>query len=716
MSISLSTNASSIDLQGRVLQHQTRAPIIGALVSLQDSQLVSVSKSDGSFGFSSLNPRVYVLTATHIGYENFRDTLLINDKIPEVEIFMHPRVATLSETIVVEKNIDRISSKASINLNTSQLRSRLKNTLAETLSNQAGFSKRSTGPGTSRPVVRGMGDARLLVLEDGQSTGDLSASSPDHATVIEPMTSETIALIRGPETVRYGSNALAGIVNSEKNLIANSRPNRWTRNIVFSSATASSGWAYNTQIEGVVGEFTFNTNLMGRKDNDTDTPIGLLVNTESQRNNYGFGIGRIDGKDRFGTALSLYSSTYGIAPDPIGGHPKGVNIELERKRIEFELDTPLIILGLNHKRLNWSHSITRYYHAEYESSGILGTEFGVITHSGGFRSPRKDGEDGLSYEYRDYASGGFSNTPETREYGGAIYSIRNWKFKKWELASSLRWDIRNIVPKLNRTSSTIGQTRKRLFRGFSGGASLQHQPVNKWGITFTLMRSFRAPTVEELFSSGPHLAAYSYEVGNTDLDLEKGLGIEVATTWDGPKLKLQLAIFENRYRNFLYAENTGSMSLRRADLPLYQVRGQNARFRGAEGNFLIPINNNFKFFATASYVNGTFLSNPKQAIPQIPPLLWQTGFKWSNETLQMRFTSRGASAQRRNGIFEDPTEGYLVSDVTVEYSRFKHKMLNTLVLSVDNINNILYRNHLNRIRSVMPEPGRNIRLLYQLYF
>ncbi len=713
--ISLTTNVWGIEFHGKIIDAKTRMPISGVIVTVANSSEVKITQNDGYFYVRSKESDVMILTANRTGYKTETDTFKVSEKMPLAEIIMHPQVTQLGETIVVGSNLSPRATEPVKTVRRSELRGRIKNTLAESLSNNAGFAQRSSGPATARPVLRGMGDARLLVLEDGQNTGDLSASSPDHAIIIEPMATDNVTVTRGPQTVRYGSSNLAGVINAEKNLIPKSSPKSWTGNIALSGATVNSGLANNTRLEGAVGQFAIHTDIVARRSDDTTTPLGLLDNTHSQATNYAIGVGRINKSKKIGAAISLYDSKYGVTGDAERGHPNGVEIHVERKRVEFEASLPFTIFNRNKKPVEWFHAATTYWHSEFESSGIVGAEFGVVTIDGGLRIPMSTGESGFLYEYRDYASGGFTFTPPTREYAGGFYSFRDWNYQNWKLVSSFRVDVRQITPRTERVS-TIGDVSEKIFHGFSGGGSLQHQLAKELDVKLTWMRSYRPPSVEELFSGGPHLAAYSYEVGNPESDPETGSGVELATTWKKSNLNLRLAFYENRYDNYLYLGNTGRMSYRRADLPLYQVKNQDARIRGTEGELLFKLNDHLKIFTTLSYINGTFTSPPKQAMPQIPPLMWQTGINWSETPLKIQFLFRGASQQNRLGEFEEATNAYHVFDVDIQYNFFKQKRLNTLKLAINNVTDTVYRNHLNRIKAIMPEPGRDARMFYEVYF
>src|SRR5690606_17934777 len=105
-----------------------------------------------------------------------------------------------------------------------ELTRRLDVTLASTLESEPGLAVTSVGPATSRPVIRGLGGDRVLVLEDGARVGDLSSSSSDHALSADPLNAQRIEVVRGPAALLYGSNAIGGVINLIREEIPTSVP------------------------------------------------------------------------------------------------------------------------------------------------------------------------------------------------------------------------------------------------------------------------------------------------------------------------------------------------------------------------------------------------------------------------------------------------------------------------------------------------------------
>jgi len=218
-----------------------------------------------------------------------------------------------------------------------------------------------------------------------------------------------------------------------------------------------------------------------------------------------------------------------------------------------------------------------------------------------------------------------------------------------------------------------------------------------------------------LFSEGPHLAAYSYEVGNAELGEESGIGTELFFDINHERGQFHLALFQNYISGYIFPKNTGRPSLRIASLFLYQYVGENALMRGAEVSWDWNFFDNWNIIGSVSYVNGE-LVDLNQYIPLLPPLETKINLKYDWNQLTIGTDIRAAAEQNKTGEFENPTEGYAVFDANVEYYFNSGAFLHTISLAVNNVGYTEYRQHLNRVKEIMPEPGRNIKLLYKVFF
>ena len=183
-------------------------------------------------------------------------------------------------------------------------------------------------------------------------------------------------------------------------------------------------------------------------------------------------------------------------------------------------------------------------------------------------------------------------------------------------------------------------------------------------------------------------------------------------------MKLNLAVFRNQIQGYLIPTNTGRKewgSGAAGWLWIYQYRGHDAILDGAE--FSIDTEIAPRFFASMnmSYVKG-FLDVSGLPIEQIPPLNGRVVLRYATQLLNFHFTTRFSDAQHRIGEFEEPTDGYIVYDVGFQLAFSMWRLEHQVVFAVENIFETEYRQHLSRIKSVMSEPGRNVKFLYRVDF
>ncbi|MBN1466314.1 TonB-dependent receptor [candidate division KSB1 bacterium] len=707
-------------LKGVIVEEGTAEPIGFANILLQEMNRSVTSQEDGSFVLEQLAAGPVTLKTFRIGYRNIAvpveltagDTLEIVLILPRAVIHMG------GVTVESSRTGDGSTVRPDILFSDKKLHQALGQTIAQTIDYEPGISQRTMGPAPARPVLRGLGGDRLMMLEDSEQTGDLSATSTDHAVVIEPITAERIEVIRGPEALVYGSNTLGGVINVFRGYVPFKTLSTLSGSASLQGETTNSGYAGGFEMAAPLGMFTGRFDASYRDARNTNTPEGPLINTSIQTKNGSAGLSLVRAWGFAGAAASDYMSEYGIPPDPNGGHPAGVNIKLDRKHLEAKNQLLVNSIGLRRFEASYNHSV--YFHQEFESTGYLGMEYGVVSdffNVLGFLKNRgrfKNGILGLRASSRDFASGGLTFTPDTFEMAAAGFYYEEMHFDEFLLHGSLRFDYKSIAPEEERLSSTVGLIHPRTFSDFSLALS-PHWLINqKWTIGGTVMRTFRAPTTEELFSEGPHLAAYSYEVGNADLSKENAIGLELFMDMKVEDAYIRFAIYQNDIKNYIFPMNTGEKSWRRADLYIYKYVGEHALMRGAELSFHLPLSQHLHTAGSASYVWGE-LVDFHQPLPYIPPLEAKVNLGYEVGQFSVSTAVRAASDQERVGEFESPTDGYVIFDLYVQHVISTQRHLHSFSFAVENIFDAVYRKHLNRVREVMPEPGRNFRLLYKIF-
>lgn len=719
-------------LSGKITDSETGEPISFAYIHLEELNRTVVANADGDYQIKNIPAGNFTLTVHRIGYRTQTKEISIKEADETVNIQLRPTVLGSQSVDVVgtKENLEGSNLEhASKKVFGSDLRRNLGNTLSETLSNLAGFDERKMGSAPGRPVIRGLGDERVLILQDGVRSGDVSSQSADHAVTIDPISAQEVEIARGPQALAYGANAIGGVINVVRNQIETSVPTRITGNLTLNGESVSKGLSGAIDATIPYKDFALSLDLNGRTAGNYSTPLGEVNNTYYNATNNALGLSWVRNWGYFGGAFSTYFNNYGIPPDP-DGHPNGVDIEMEK--YQYDLKSEILLNNDFLQVIEGDFSIKNYTHKEIESNGSLGTQFGLVTTNADFKIKHNglglinSGSFGLWGEIEDYAIIG-AGTPDSDSYKFGAYIIEEADFGNLHLEGGLRYDWVLNRPDENDPDSRIGNIRERSFQALSSSVAAIYSINNNYSIGTSLLHSFRAPSLEELYSEGPHLASYSYEIGNPELDPERGLAKEVFLRYQSDKGSVEVTAFHNGFSNYLYARDTGRQNNRRPDLNDYQFVGTEAQLYGAEFYGEIQLINHFVLNTSFSYTIAerdvpeseqieTGYPDDKRPLPQIPPAKGKVSFKYTKDGLEFGSRLRVAAKQKRTGEFETSTDGYTLLDLFAQYRIEGGKLLHTFSFNANNILNQEYYNHLSRIKDLRPEPGINFSLLYRVYF
>ena len=713
-----SASDNSRSLEGEVIETQSSTRLDGVTVRIKELERSVRTDANGRFKFDAVPEGQQTLQFLKVGYQRFEQVVNVNVSTPYLNIELETLAFQLQTIRVYGSNrsLSQFEETTDLALDEVELQRRLGMTLASTLANEIGVSQRTMGRAIARPVIRGLGGDRLLILENGERTGDKSASSADHAVSIDPTTAEGVEITRGPASLIYGSSALGGVINVKSNHIPQILPRRLDTHLTFQAESVNSGLTGTTGFTVPIGDFAGNVEWNRRRASDIQTPVGVLENTSLSNVNFSGGASLIKPWGFIGTSGSSYRSDYGVPGSP-EGHISGVNIALDKQRYEGQMEYRFNTKMLEKVKLQAAY--TRYEHQELESNGTLGVEFGVLTYNVSAMAHVFDNAvAGIWGEYRDHATGGFYWTPHTREFALAGFFLNQRNFDKLTLQGAIRYDVRRAEPFRPGAVVRAGSVQRRDFGGVSGAASGIYHWTDRMSTGVTLMKTFRAPGIEELFSDGPHLAVFSYEIGNAELESENGYGTEVFVKYANDRFRLNLALFRNQIQNYLIPTNSGEKewgSGAAGWLWIYQYMGHDVVMDGAEIQIGGEVTSRVHFQLNMSYIHGT-IQTSEQPLERIPPFNGKFVISYTPTPLHLHVTSRFSGSQNRLGEFEEPTDGYLVYDIGGYLNLSWWQLENMVVFEIENLFDTTYREHLSRIKASMPEPGRNAKLLYKLNF
>ena len=707
------------EIEGVVRDADSDQPLAGAMVSIDAAAGMAVSHGDGTFHVPVPGPRIYTVRVERLGYRTVSlEVDASNGEIVVVEMEANP--IPLPRVVVTGSLVARAANEVLRPTSVfagEDLQRRLAGTLAETLSSEPGLAVSTMGPASAHPVIRGLSGDRILMLEDGERLGDQFASGPDHATAIDPSSARRIEVIRGPGAILYGSNALGGIINVVRDDVPSSVPHHLTGAFTLQGQSVSNaaGGSLNATY-GLTDHIPVRLELARRTSGDLKTPVGILQNTSTDLWELSGGASWVDDWGHAGATFRYYGNDYGIPGGFVGGHEAGVRIEMERTATRLRsLLRPRGVF----ETIEIDAGYTWYRHKEIEPPDILGTLFERQTVSGELLArhadwgPFSSGGVGARASWEDFGFGGSLYTPNSTYASFAVFALEEIDLNRIRLEAGLRYDWARVRPEREDRSSDIGHIRARSFGAASGSLGALAQLTRSLTVGASFARAFRTPSVNELFSEGPHLAAYAFEVGNPSLETERGSGIDAFVRLAGDRLNAEMTVFRNAISGYVFPLETGELS--RVRLPIFQFHGEDAVLAGFESALEWAAVGDLTVEAVASYVRGRIEATDRP-LPLIPPLQGRFAVGYAPRAWFIEAETRVAARQDRTGPFESATDGYAVFDLSAGIRITLRGRLNVITVRGENLGDTEYRNHLSRVKEIMPEAGRSVSVAYRVVF
>lgn len=657
-------------------------------------------------------------------------------------------------------------------------------TLGETVAGLPGVQTSNFGPGVGRPIIRGLDGARVQVLSDGLGSGDVSTVSVDHAVSIEPFLADQIEVLKGPATLLYGSGAIGGAVNVVDGRIPVVRPDvPLSGRAELRHDDVSDGNTGMVRIDGGSGDFAFHFDALHREAGDYRIPgfaesaehraelgetpapdeAGRLDNSAVRTDSAALGLSWIGERGFLGMAYSLYNTGYGIpgghahapgaddhddhghegdAPAEDHGHEEGSPVRITMDQRRTELRGGLDDFG-PFASLRVKYADTDYTHTEYEGDAV-GTVFNNRSREARVELVHRplagwNGAFGLQASQRDFtAVGDEAFVPGTVSDDTGLFWIGKRALGPLQVDLGLRHD-RNHVD-VDRAASAAPD---RDFSTTSLSAGLGWNVNNALHFNLGLDRAQRAPTAEELYSSGLHVATGSHELGDAGLGVETANRAELGMHLHHGPFELQLSGWHARYDDFVYLANT-DLAVDGAALRLW--RQDDARLTGFEAKLDWDIVDNgsglWSLGVFADTVRGRLAapagttvavpvevphgdhSHIEQAqvaaggnLPRIAPSRTGVRLRWERDAWRASVGAVRHARQDKVAAFERPTPGYTLVDAHLAWH------VDTaggreweVFLDASNLTDREARPHTSFLKDVVPLQGRNIAFGVRMFF
>jgi iron complex outermembrane receptor protein len=556
----------------------------------------------------------------------------------------------------------------------------------------------------------------VLILEDGQRVGDLSSQSSDHGVPINPAGASRIEVVRGPATLLYGSNAIGGLVNIINDTIPTQRVSG-----AHGTATVDFGTAAGEAVGG--GDVLWGNNRFavhasgsGQRTGNFDTPDGEIDNSQARSGFASLGAAWTGERGYVGGSYGYDNTKYGIPVVEEGE----TQLTPRRQALAFRAGADRLNGPFTSFRALFGYR--HYRHDELDGETVV-TQFENNTTDLNLQIKhrpvgRLTGTIGGSFLTRAFsATGEEALSPPVDERSTAlfIYEELGWSHVTVQFGGRINWA----------GFSPEGGLPDRDFTDGSGSVGLVFRPAaanDKLSFAVNLARAARNPALEELYFFGPHVGNFAFEIGNAALSSETALGFDASMRWRHRRLSGELTYFHNRIDNYIFRNPLTAEEFEERfpgeetdGLQPVEFTARDSVLQGVEAHADVELGGGFLAELGFDFVRGE-LKDTNDPLPRIPPARFIGGLRYQKNAFQAGGEVVAAAKQDRIFGAETPTDSYTLLKLYGAYSFGSGGVVNTISARLDNATNELYRNHLSLIKDVVPEMGRNFKVIYTVRF
>ena len=741
---------------GTVINGESKA-VENALVYISVGPQTALTDQRGRFSFTVPTDTAFDMVISHLSYSKWDTTLQVSEDMV-IDIQMQRNAQDLSAFEIKEARIESDSDLRSNQVNAEIIDQNGKGTLINALEYLPGINAINVGVGIAKPIIRGMSFNRVSVQADGvQQEGQQWGA--DHGVEIDQFGVEQMEVVRGPAVLKFGGDAIGGLLRILPNSIADSnsvivdsrktyRSNNQHLGLSKSIKFRKNKWFLNARVSWIdfadyrvpTDEFEYNTFTLPIT-NET------LKNTAGEERNFSAETGFIFKNGITRIRVSNYLLRAGIFPGAMGiprsydlqedGNNR--NIALPSQRVEH---TKVVSRTVFNTDANQGHEVILSYQRnsrnEFSEPHAHGTSRPLITNRAlrldlqtadakynyhSFLNQSTELQVGGSLKYQSNSIGGFEFLiPAYKKGMVGAYGIITKKWTPYLTSNAgLRLNYANytaqnaqVVMGLDVTGNELIQQRASAFqRDFQSWALSVGTNYSKGEHTLSLQvaKSYRVPSIAELASDGIHHGTFRHEQGQSNLELEEAYQIDGSYGWKNSSWAVQISGFIHYFNNYLYLRPSNRFSNLPESGQLFEYTSTRALFTGGE----LFVEKRLRRMVLSTALEGVYSLNleTQLGLPFTPPPSSFTNLRYEyplsrkwNLTASMGY--RYGFEQSRVDRNEPTTPDYHLVQANLGAEGSFSKWNFILQFGVQNALNHAYYIHTNRYRWInIPEQGRN---------
>ncbi len=763
---SAQTTNCTFQISGQVTDADTRLPIRGATVSLEGNAHRVITDGHGNYVLKGLCSGSYTLNYSSLGFERQQKEVSVEASV-SLNVLLHHENIVLHDAEVVGHGAQHRSTSKITSLRGESLEETRGELLAEALSRIAGVSVLKTGNSIAKPVINGMHSNRILILnngirQEGQQWGT------EHAPEIDPFVAKELSVIKGAEGVRYGPDALGGVVMVNPAPLPIDGPLQGEVNLVGASNGRMGTAAANLtgSVKGLTG---FGWRLQGsvKRGGNTRSADYFLGNTGVVERNFSAAAAYNTPSTKYEAYYSHFSTELGILESahigtiddimariefgrPFEDYDFSYAINAPKQRVQHDLGKLKLHKDLNNgAALDVQYALQRNHRQEFdrrrlaedEARPMIDLVLTTQTLDASYDHLRDNGMRSIwgingivQVNNNTPGTGTTPLIPNFDSYTLGAYAVQRYIHDNYELEAGLRYDYRYFdaagyrydYSRLNENNGFDLNyfNSNRQFHNLSGTLGVVWHFSDQLDFRSNLGLAWRAPAANELYADGVHHGSAIYEIGNPDMQGEQGYKWINSLTFSNERVNLNLDVYGQYVNNYIFS-NPSPDSVRstiRGTFPVFRYMQTDALFWGADFSATVRVLDQLDYSANISLVRARDVSNDT-FLPYIPSdridhhlrYTFRNNGKWTKPFFQLghRFVAEQKRYEPGSDYTPPPPAYHLLeASAGVGYDLGGQKL--GLNVSAYNLTNELYKEYMNRFRYYTHEMGRNlmIRLNY----
>jgi iron complex outermembrane receptor protein len=732
-------------LRGKVVHLENNEPIEGAYIWLITEEKGAISDQQGNFRIQGICPGKVILKTQYLGHKEHLDTLEISANI-NYTIRLAAEDLRLEGVEIHGHQDALLTSNAISSIYGEFLRESRGQNLGETLRRIPGVTSYSSGQSIQKPVIHGLHSNRILIMNNGVRLEGQQWGA-EHAPEIDPFLAKEIAVVKGAETVRFGPEAMGGVIlvnpaplplkpefSGEFDLIGFSNGRG-----LNAAAMVQGG---SNKIRGLGYRLQTSSKIAG----NIQTPGYMLDNTGVREFNFSGALGYSSSRLGAEVYFSHFQSTIGILSDSHTGNLSDLESIIENGRPfrdavfsyhinnpKQEVDHQLFKLKAHYHlhegaKLNLQYAFQRNHRQEFdrrrgELNNRASLDMELFTNTLDFSFAHQTGKnwDGsIGISLMQQANSNIPGTgvtpliPNFDMWNLGFYAIEKFTKGPIEVEGGLRYDFRNLQSArfVNRELEQYNLD----FRNFSSFLGGVYTFDRNWTFSTNIATAWRPPNVNELFSQGLHHGLAAIELGNPEFVSEESYKWLNSINFEKGNFTAELTAYINKINNFIYLSPREEQFVSlRGTFNVFEYLQTDALLYGADLSAKWQITEALEFFSRSSLIRANDLIN-EGFLPFIPADRTENGLTFiflknpKSSGPKVTVSNLFVARQKREPDFDfaPAPHAYALWNLGLSKAfQIKDNKLN-LGIQVQNLFDQSYRDYMNRFRYFTDEIGRNL--------